>query len=79
MVFSLLWGVILYFLEKLFSGFSVSANYENFMGGLNVWSYGVHVLGAPLFYLIMGSVTFVFVFKTVFAVINWIWQQLPLT
>lgn len=72
-------SVLLAFLGTLFDGFGLNVPYEDYLGAFDVLSYGVHVLGAPLFYLIIGSLVTVYIFKMIFAVINWTWQQLPFT
>lgn len=72
-------SVLLSFVDNLLNKLDVSVDYQDFLGGLEVWSYGVHVLGAPLFYAIITSVVGFYAFKVVFSVVNWIWQQLPLT
>lgn len=72
-------SIFLNFIDTILNAFNVSINYESFLNGLYVWSYGVHVLGAPLFYAIITSVISFYTFKVVFSIFNWLWQQLPLT
>lgn len=72
-------SVLLDFVDGVMNKFDINIEYSNYLGGLSVWSYGVHVLGAPLFYAIISSVIAFYVFKVIFSVFNWLWQQLPLT
>ena len=72
-------SVLLDFVDSIMNKFDIKIEYSNYLDGLSVWSYGVHVLGAALFYAIISSVIAFYVFKVIFSVFNWLWQQLPLT
>lgn len=72
-------SILLDFVDFILDKFDVVVDYNSYLTGLEVWSYGVHVLGAPLFYSIITSVISFYTFKVVFSIFNWLWKQLPLT
>ena len=67
-------SILLDFVDFILDKFDVVVNYNSYLTGLEVWSYGVHVLGA----LITSVISF-YTFKVVFSIFNWLWKQLPLT
>ena len=45
-------SILLDFFDFILDKFDVVVDYNSYLTGLEVWSYGVHVLGAPLFMLL---------------------------
>lgn len=73
MLFTYIFETLIDFFARILESNNFTINYESFMGALDVYSYGIHVLGAPLFNTLVGSIVAFYAFKLIWAVIEWLW------